>query len=80
MNARRITFREVLHLLGPLFGAIFAVWLLRLIFAAAGAPGWLVTAFSITGGFGKPIPQQDARDPKWTGYLRRRYVHHWRRH
>ncbi len=49
MNARKMTFNEVLRLLGPLFGVIFAVWFLRLILAAAGAPSWLVISLSVTG-------------------------------
>ena len=49
MSAVEPTFKQLVRLLGPLFGVIFAVWFLRLVLAAAGAPGWLITPFSITG-------------------------------
>jgi hypothetical protein len=40
--------REYLRLLGPLFGLITAVWGLRLIIAAVGAPGNIVRILSVT--------------------------------
>ncbi len=43
------TFKQLVKLLGPLFGVIYAVWFLRLVLAAAGAHGWLILPFSITG-------------------------------
>ena len=49
MSSAEPTFKQLVRLLGPLFGIILAVWFLRLVLAAAGAPGWLITPFSITG-------------------------------
>ena len=49
MSAREPTFRQLVRLLGPLFGVILAVWFLRVLLAAAGATGWLVASLSITG-------------------------------
>jgi hypothetical protein len=40
--------REYLHLLGPLFGLIAAVWGLRLVIATAGLPAQLVRILSVT--------------------------------
>lgn len=40
--------REHLRLLAPLFGLIAAVWALRLVLAAAGAPHWVVHYCSVT--------------------------------
>ena len=40
--------REHLDLLGPVFAVIGAVWALRMILAAAGAPGWLLGIASMT--------------------------------
>ena len=39
---------EHLRLLGPLFALIGAVWALRMILAAAGAPGWLLGIVAVT--------------------------------
>lgn len=39
---------EMIRLFLPLFGVVSAVWFLRLVLAAAGAPRWLVVPFSIT--------------------------------
>ncbi len=49
MSAAELTFKQLLRLLGPLFGVILAVWFLRVLLAAAGATGWLVASLSITG-------------------------------
>ena len=49
MSSAEPTFKQLVRLLGPLFGIILAVWFLRLVLAAAGAPGWLIAPFSITG-------------------------------
>jgi hypothetical protein len=40
--------RDHIRLLAPLFGLIAAVWALRLVLDAAGAPSHLVRAFSVT--------------------------------
>ncbi len=41
------TFSEHIQLLTPLFGVIGAVWGLRLVLAAVGAPKWLFEIFSV---------------------------------
>lgn len=41
--------REHLRMLFPLFGFIAAIWLLRMLLDAAGAPRWLVRTFSVSG-------------------------------
>ncbi len=48
MNIGGYSLRDHIRLLAPLFGIIAAVWLLRLILFAAGAPFPLVRAFSVT--------------------------------
>ena len=48
MKIFRRTFREYIQLLTPLFGLIAAVWALRLVMAAAGAPLGVVRVFSVT--------------------------------
>ncbi|HYK90320.1 MAG TPA: hypothetical protein VE398_16210 [Acidobacteriota bacterium] len=40
--------REHLHLLAPAFALVTAVWLLRLIVAAADSPAWLIRLVSVT--------------------------------
>jgi hypothetical protein len=41
--------RDHLRLFSPLFGFVAAVWVLRLVLAAAGAPLRVVSVFSVTG-------------------------------
>jgi len=41
--------RDHMRLLAPLFGLLTAVWALRMVIAAAGAPLWLVKIVSVTG-------------------------------
>ncbi len=48
MNVEGLSLRDHIRLLAPLFGLIAAVWLLRLVLAAAGAPGRLVGVVSVT--------------------------------
>ena len=48
MSAVELTSKQLVRLLCPLFVMIFAVWFLRLVLAAAGAPAWLIAPFSIT--------------------------------
>lgn len=48
MNPERSRGREMVRLFLPLFGVVSAVWLLRLILGAAGAPDWLLAPLSIT--------------------------------
>lgn len=48
MNINGHGLRDHLRLVAPLFGLIAAVWALRLILAAAGAPRGLVLAVSVT--------------------------------
>lgn len=48
MNINGHGLRDHLLLVAPLYGLIAAVWALRLILAAAGAPRGLVLAFSVT--------------------------------
>jgi hypothetical protein len=40
--------REHMRLLAPLFGLIAGVWALRLIFAAANSPQWIIKVTSVT--------------------------------
>jgi hypothetical protein len=48
MNIKGHGLRDHIRLVGPLFGLVAAVWALRLILAAAGAPRILVHAFAVT--------------------------------
>ncbi len=49
MNIGGYGLRDHLKLLGPLFGLIAAVWLLRWVLDAAGAPPRVVVVLSVTG-------------------------------
>jgi hypothetical protein len=48
MNIEGHSLREYLHLTFPAFGLILAVWMLRLVLAAAGAPLNIVRLFSVS--------------------------------
>lgn len=48
MNINGHGFRDHLHLVAPLYGLIGAVWALRMILAAAGAPHGVVVMVSVT--------------------------------
>ena len=48
MNIKGHGLRDHIRLVGPLFGLVAAVWALRMILAAAGAPKMLVHPFSVT--------------------------------
>jgi hypothetical protein len=48
MPTGRWGLRTHIRMLVPLFGLIAAVWLLRLIVAAAGSPSWLVRMISVS--------------------------------
>jgi len=48
MKINGYSLRDHIRLLAPMFGIVTAVWLLRLILYAAGAPFTLVRAFSVT--------------------------------
>ena len=48
MNIGGYGLRDHVRLLGPLFGLIAAVWLLRWVLDAVGTPRWLVLVVSVT--------------------------------
>jgi hypothetical protein len=48
MNIGGYGLRDHIRLLGPLFGLIAAVWLLRWVLDAVGTPRWLVLVVSVT--------------------------------